>query len=203
MREWRRSRNLVPFNCARPAGPANRPSSTIPPVVSRRRRLIEELSNSHTDSYVAKRGGGACGAMIQPKGMTTCCRRAVSNARNALRAAVLEPEEGFEPSTFQLRDGCSAANWTDPDGSSLLTLDGSSIQTARDGSRRIVWMIKRMIKCHPILNRMAGQAAPTSDEWPSVGMSAAGPPNWYGDENGVTLHCRSATSRGGRHGRGR
>ena len=35
-----------------------------------------------------------------------------------------------------------------PDGSSLLTLDVSSVQTAIDGSRRIVWMIKRMIKRH-------------------------------------------------------
>jgi hypothetical protein len=65
---------------------------------------------------------------------------------------------GFQPSTFRLRDGCSASNWTAPDGSSLLTWDGSSIQTVRDGSRRIVWMIKRMIKCHPTENRMPRQA---------------------------------------------
>jgi hypothetical protein len=29
-----------------------------------------------------------------------------------------------------------------------------------DGSRRIVWMIKRMIKAHPTENRMARQASP-------------------------------------------
>src|SRR5215208_6411977 len=33
-----------------------------------------------------------------------------------------------------------------PDGTSLLTLDAPSVQTALDGYRRIVWMIKRMIK---------------------------------------------------------
>jgi hypothetical protein len=35
------------------------------------------------------------------------------------------------------------------DGSSLLTLDASSVQTAPDGSRPIAWMIKWMIKAHP------------------------------------------------------
>src|SRR5215217_5928915 len=40
-------------------------------------------------------------------------------------------------------------------GSSLLTLDASSVLMAPDGSRTIVWMIKRMIKAHPIENRMA------------------------------------------------
>jgi hypothetical protein len=39
--------------------------------------------------------------------------------------------------TFRLRDGCSASTWTAPDGSSLLTLDASSVQTDPDGSRRI------------------------------------------------------------------
>src|SRR5829696_2817334 len=44
---------------------------------------------------------------------------------------------------------CSASIWLAPDRSGLLTLDGSSVQTDPDGSRRIVWMIKRMIKRHP------------------------------------------------------
>src|SRR5215218_1645140 len=56
------------------------------------------------------------------------------------------PQEGVEPSTFRLRDGCSASTWTAPDGSSLLTLDASLVQTGPDGSRPIVWMINRMIK---------------------------------------------------------
>jgi hypothetical protein len=58
----------------------------------------------------------------------------------------MEPEVGFEPTTFRLRDGCSASTWMAPDGSSLLTLDASSVQTAPDGYRTIVWMIKQMIK---------------------------------------------------------
>src|SRR6266508_1493979 len=69
-----------------------------------------------------------------------------------------EPEVGFEPTTFRLRDGCSASIWTATDGSSLLTLDALSVQTAPDGSRRIVWMIKWMIKAHPTQSRMARQA---------------------------------------------
>jgi len=60
--------------------------------------------------------------------------------------------------TFGLRDGCSASAWTAPDGSSLLTLDASSVQPAPDGYRTIVWMIKWMIKAHPTGNRMPRQA---------------------------------------------
>jgi hypothetical protein len=43
-----------------------------------------------------------------------------------------------------------------PDGANLLTLDALSLQTALEGSRRIVWMIK----AHPTQNRMARQAGP-------------------------------------------
>jgi hypothetical protein len=50
---------------------------------------------------------------------------------------------------FRLRDGCSASVGMAPAGSGLLTLDAPSVQTAPDGSRRIVWMIKWMIKAHP------------------------------------------------------
>src|SRR5512132_3488104 len=52
--------------------------------------------------------------------------------------------EGFEPPTARSVAWCSTSIWTDPDGSGLLTLDGSSVQTAPDGYRRIVWMIKRL-----------------------------------------------------------
>ena len=41
---------------------------------------------------------------------------------------------------------CSTSIWSAPDGSGLLRLDRSSIQTDPDGSSWIVWMIKRMIK---------------------------------------------------------
>jgi hypothetical protein len=48
-----------------------------------------------------------------------------------------------------------------PDGSGLLTLDAPSVQTAPDGSRPIVWMIKWMIKAHPTENRMPGKQRPS------------------------------------------
>jgi hypothetical protein len=64
----------------------------------------------------------------------------------------------IEPTTFRLRVGCSASIWMAPDGSSLLTLDASWLQTAPDGYRLIVWMIIGMIKAHPTSYRMARQA---------------------------------------------
>jgi hypothetical protein len=54
--------------------------------------------------------------------------------------------EGFEPPTARSVAWCSASIWSAPDRSSLLRLDASSIWTDPEGSRRIVWMIKRMIK---------------------------------------------------------
>ena len=82
----------------------------------------------------------------------------------------VEPEVGFEPTTFRLRVGCSASIWTAPDGSSLLTLGALSVQTAPDGYKRIVWMIKRMIK--GIRQRIdakasKGVAGLTDDQGPS------------------------------------
>ena len=44
-----------------------------------------------------------------------------------------------------IRSRRSASIWSAPDGSGLLTLDASSVQTDPDGSRRIAWMINRMI----------------------------------------------------------
>jgi hypothetical protein len=67
--------------------------------------------------------------------------------------------------------GCSASAWSAPDGSRLLTLDASSVQTAPDGYRRIVWMINRTIKAHPTQNRMARQA---TRSWPSPQATRAG-----------------------------
>jgi len=54
--------------------------------------------------------------------------------------------EGFEPPTARSVAWCSTSVWSAPDGSGLLTLEASSVQTDPDGSRRIVWMIKRMIR---------------------------------------------------------
>jgi len=63
-----------------------------------------------------------------------------------LTCGYVKPEVGFEPTTFRLRDGCSASIWMAPDGSRLLRLDALSVQTALVGSRPIVWMIIRMVK---------------------------------------------------------
>jgi hypothetical protein len=68
-------------------------------------------------------------------------------------AAAVPPDGGrsrsrlrFQPPTARSVAWCSASIWSAPDGSGLLTLDGSSIWMDPDGSRRIVWMINRMIK---------------------------------------------------------
>jgi hypothetical protein len=45
-------------------------------------------------------------------------------------------------------------------GSAMAKMIARSVQTAPDGSRRIVWMIIGMIKAHPTDNRMARQAGP-------------------------------------------
>ena len=93
------------------------------------------------------------------------------------------PEEGFEPTTFRLRDGCSQSAWTAADGSSLLTLDGPSVQTDPDGSRRIVWMINQMIKCLRPVDDQSSSA-------PEGGHSGHGQPQHeHGDPGqGQTQH---------------
>jgi hypothetical protein len=116
--------------------------------------------------------------IMQPPGVTGCVHcvhrdRATRSpltwthqrARRPQRApggrafCCLERKVEFRPATFRLRDGCSASTWTALDGSRLLTLDASSVQTALEGSRRIVWMIIGMIKAHPTESRMAGRAS--------------------------------------------
>jgi hypothetical protein len=62
------------------------------------------------------------------------------------------------------------------DRSGLLTLDALSVQTAPVGFRRIVWMIIGMIKAHPIIYRMARQAALELGLRPAaMGTSVAAP----------------------------
>src|SRR5215213_3791645 len=54
------------------------------------------------------------------------------------------PQAEPEPSTSDSDGvGCSASAWSAPDGAGLLRLDALSVQRAPDGSRPIVWMIKR------------------------------------------------------------
>ena len=54
--------------------------------------------------------------------------------------------KGSNPQAARSVAWCSASIWSAPDGSGLLTLDASSIWSDPVGSRRIVWMINRMIK---------------------------------------------------------
>ena len=81
------------------------------------------------------------------------------------------PASSSEPAQsapFRLRDGCSTSIWTAPVGSGLLTSEALSVQTASDGCRRIVWMIKRMIKGHPTEHRCQGKQGSPSDVDPVV-----------------------------------
>jgi hypothetical protein len=67
-------------------------------------------------------------AMIQPKGMTARSRYAVSNARDTFRPAVLESEEGFEPTTSRLRLEEPSSSRCCPAMFSLLRSAGSSVE---------------------------------------------------------------------------
>jgi len=53
---------------------------------------------------------------------------------------------GTQPPTARSEAWCSTSDWSAPDGTALPTLGGSSVQIGREGTCRIVWMIKRMIK---------------------------------------------------------
>jgi hypothetical protein len=57
------------------------PGAQIPDALAEASELGPAGRRRHT--YVAKRGGVPA-ALIQPKGMTACCRRSVSNAGKAL-----------------------------------------------------------------------------------------------------------------------
>jgi hypothetical protein len=72
---------------------------------------------------------------------------------------------------------CSASVWSAPDGSGLLTLGASSVQTDPEGSCRIVWMIKRMIKpcdAAPSVTQTTAGIVERSPDIPSSAPSTAG-----------------------------
>jgi hypothetical protein len=66
--------------------------------------------------------------------------------------------EGFEPPTARSVAWCFASIWSGPGRSGLLTSEASSIQTDPDGSRRIVWMINRMINYARPLDVLSGSS---------------------------------------------
>src|SRR6266542_4268225 len=72
----------------------------------------------------------------------------------------LEPEVGFEPTTFRLRGRCFQSDRTAPVGFSLLTLDAASAWSGPDGTTRVDWMTIGMTKAHSILGQVARAEAP-------------------------------------------
>ena len=81
--------------------------------------------------------------------------------------------EGFEPPTARSVAWCSASDWSTPDGSGLLTLGAPSVQTAPEGSRRIVWMIKRMIKPRDAESSVTQTTAVTGERAPDISSGDA------------------------------
>jgi hypothetical protein len=68
---------------------------------------------------------------------------------------------------------------------SLLTLDALSVQTAADGYRRIVWMIKRMIKpcdAAPSATQTTTTAVELAPDIPSGASWRTGMRNYRGPE---------------------
>ena len=112
-------------------------------------------SSAHLRERSGRRplGWRACGALIQPKGMTDSCHCPVTIRRNTLRPAVLEPEEGFEPSTFRLRVGPKSSNWTRPGPSWLLRCGTDSIQCHSVPADSNAWVAKE-VATPPGLARM-------------------------------------------------
>ena len=60
------------------------------------------------------------------------------------RPAVLEPEEGLEPSTFRLRVGPKPSNWTRPVPSWLLRSGADSIETRPVGPGTNAWVAREV-----------------------------------------------------------
>src|SRR6266545_5050124 len=86
----------------------------------------------------------------------------------------LEPEVGFEPTTFRLRGRCFQSSRPAPVGFSLLTLDAASVWSGPDGSNWIVWMTMGMTMAHSILDRMRVDSAPVSSSSPAVDCDVHG-----------------------------
>jgi hypothetical protein len=148
-------------------GPASGRPALQPPLPRRRpdhpgARLCDLVDLRQPDRRGADRGRpdhaahpGVTGCVHRDRAMRSPLAWTHQRARRTQRApggrafCCLERKVEFRPATFRLRDGCSQSDWMAPVGSGLLTLGDSSVQTDPDGSRPIVWMIKRMIKGCP------------------------------------------------------
>src|SRR4029453_1718693 len=98
--------------------------------------------------------------------------------------------EGFEPPTARSVAWCSASIWSAPDGSGLLTLGGPSVQTAPDGYRRIVWMIKRMIKPCDAAPSVTQTTAGIVERSPDIPSGDA----WWTATRTTTSGCRGSVA---------
>src|SRR4030095_6199122 len=98
--------------------------------------------------------------------------------------------EGFEPPTARSVDWCSASVWSAPDGSGLVTLGASSVQTAPEGSCRIVWMIKRMIKPCDAAPSVTQTTAGIVERSPDIPSGDA----WWTATRTTTSGCRGSVA---------
>jgi hypothetical protein len=72
----------------------------------------------------------ACSAYPTPRSGAGAAFRQTGSGQYLATRRPSGPTATLKPSTFRLRDRCSASTWTAPEGSSLLTLDDSSVQKA-------------------------------------------------------------------------
>ena len=110
------------------------------------RNIHRDCLGSHWDSVLCRSAmGNRCGTISVI--MTTAARHtyrhpiSIDHSLKPLnyRGQSL-PATRWAP-TARSVDWCSTSDWSAPDGSGLLRLGASSVQTAPDSSRRIVWMI--------------------------------------------------------------
>ena len=126
--------------------------------------------------------GASCGQVSATRMIKEAERQAVGTCNTCSDLLVCGARGRIRTDDLPITRRSSASTWTDPDGSSVLTLDATSVQTAPDGYRWIHWIIIGMIKAHPTQNRMARRATRISagplsvspgpcHRWPGLGGS--------------------------------
>ena len=122
------------------------------------------------------------GSITRPRGKDDQ-EASKANSPRSLTWALCAPR-GIRTPTARSIAWCSVSIWSAPDRSGLLTLDASSVQTAPEGSCRIVWMINRMIKpcdaAPSVTQTTAGTVErspdiPSGDAWRTGARTAATP----------------------------
>jgi hypothetical protein len=150
--------------------------AVIPPPTGRRDPRLRFLYGRH--------GLLAAGAVHKlersgmPRSASTACTRFFSEVARRTRlarwrsaTAPWSPGVRSRPRAAGRRPRArSASDWTAPEGSSLLTLDASSVQTAPNGSRRIVWDDQRlpMDKSDGLPDQAVTPVSVGTCRWPSA-----------------------------------